>query len=220
MMSQYSKSLAKEILLASGINHFEQTVYFHVRHREINDNPIYIIIIAVSRQEYCCMCGISEKDQTEEQCTWVFTMPFLAFYYFCKVILPISTICIYVSNNMSYFPSRFNVNHAWGGFMFGASTLMCHQKTKHGSPSWELELRPLGVATGNAFSVTRVWRYICKNTIRWPATAQDVTTGATIRKGPPGEYIISFSSSSLTGLFEETCILVGLQFSFIYHGEH
>ncbi len=23
-------------------------------------------------------------------------------------------------------------------------------------PSWELELRPLGVATGNAFSVTRV----------------------------------------------------------------
>ncbi len=31
------------------------------------------------------------------------------------------------------------------------------------------ELRPLGVAMGNAFSVTRVWRYICKNTIRWPA---------------------------------------------------
>ncbi len=27
-------------------------------------------------------------------------------------------------------------------------------------------------------------------------------------------------SSSLTGLFEETCILVGIQFSFIYHGEH
>ncbi len=58
MMSQYRKSLAKEILLASGIKHFEQTVYFHVRNREINDNPIYIIIIAVSRQEYCCMCGI------------------------------------------------------------------------------------------------------------------------------------------------------------------
>ncbi len=85
MMSQYRKSLAKEILLASGIKHFEQTVYFHVRHREINDNPIYIIIIAVSRQEYCCMCGKSEKDQTEEQCTWVFTMPFLSVYYFCKV---------------------------------------------------------------------------------------------------------------------------------------
>ncbi len=60
---------------------------------------------------------------------------------------------------------------------------------------------------------------IHKNTIRWPATAHDVTTGATIIKGSPGEYIISFSSS-LTGLFEETCILVGIQFSFIYHGEH
>ncbi len=58
-------------------------------------------------------------------------------------------------------------------------------------------LRPLGVATGNAFSVTRVWRYICKNTIRWPATAHDVTTGATRIKGPPGEYIISFFVWSL-----------------------
>ncbi len=58
-------------------------------------------------------------------------------------------------------------------------------------------LRPLGVATGNAFSVTRVWRYICKNTIRWPATAHDVTTGVTIIKGPPGEYIISFFVWSL-----------------------
>ncbi len=65
-------------------------------------------------------------------------------------------------------------------------------KTNNCSPSWELELRPLGVATGNASSVTRVWRYICKNTIRWPATAHDVTTGATIIKGSPGEYIISF----------------------------
>ncbi len=38
-------------------------------------------------------------------------------------------------------------------------------------------LRPLGVATGNALSVIRVWRYICKNTTCWPATAHDVTTG-------------------------------------------
>lgn len=33
---------------------------------------------------------------------------------------------------MPYFPSSFNVNHARGGFMFGASKLMCHQKNKHG----------------------------------------------------------------------------------------
>ncbi len=38
-------------------------------------------------------------------------------------------------------------------------------------------LRPLGVAMGNALSVTRVWRYICKNNTCWPATAHDVTTG-------------------------------------------
>ncbi len=30
------------------------------------------------------------------------------------------------------------------------------EKQQHGSPPWELELRPLGVATGNALSVTRV----------------------------------------------------------------
>ncbi len=54
------------------------------------------------------------------------------------------------------------------------------------------ELRPLGVDLGNAVSGTRVWRYICKNTNCWPATAHDVTTGATIIKEPPGEYIILF----------------------------
>ncbi len=38
-------------------------------------------------------------------------------------------------------------------------------------------LRPLGVATGERLSVTRVWRYIFKHTTCWPATAHDVTTG-------------------------------------------
>ncbi len=58
-------------------------------------------------------------------------------------------------------------------------------------------LRPLGVAMGNALNVTRVWRYICKNTNYWPATAHDVTTGATIIKELPGEYIIRFFDRSL-----------------------
>ncbi len=49
-------------------------------------------------------------------------------------------------------------------------------------------LRPLGVAMGNNLSVTPVWRYICKNTTCWPATAHDVTAGATTIKGPLGEY--------------------------------
>ncbi len=75
--------------------------------------------------------------------------------------------------------SRFFVNVV---FSFFASCLSIKAKVIALSPSWELELRPLGVATGNAFSVTRVWRYICKNTIRWPATAHDVTTGATIHR--------------------------------------
>ncbi len=80
-----------------------------------------------------------------------------------------------------------------------------------GSPPWELELRPLGVATGNALSVTRVWRYICKNTTCWPATAHDVTTGVPQYKCRR-ENTSSAFSSSLTGLFE-ACNLVRVQFS-------
>ncbi len=72
---------------------------------------------------------------------------------------------------------------------------------------------------GERLSVTRVWRYIFKNTTCWPATAHDVTTGVPQYKCRR-EITSSAFSSSLTGLFEETCILVGIQFSFIYHGEH
>ncbi len=79
------------------------------------------------------------------------------------------------------------------------------------SPPWELELRPLGVATGNALSVTRVWRYIRKNTTCWPATAHDVTTGVPQYKCRR-ENTSSAFSSSLTGLFE-ACNLVRVQFS-------
>ncbi len=73
------------------------------------------------------------------------------------------------------------------------------------------ELRLLGVATGNALSVTRVWRYICKNTTCWPATAHDVTTGVPQYKCRR-ENTSSAFSSSLTGLFE-ACNLVRVQFS-------
>ncbi len=38
-------------------------------------------------------------------------------------------------------------------------------------------LRPLGVTTGNALSVTRSEDTYEKNTTCWPATAHDVTTG-------------------------------------------
>ncbi len=85
------------------------------------------------------------------------------------------------------------------------------------SPPWELELRPLGVATGNALSVTRVWRYICKNTTCWPATAHDVTTGVPQYKCRREDTSSAFSSS-LTGLFE-ACNLVRVQFS-LSNGEH
>ncbi len=69
-------------------------------------------------------------------------------------------------------------------------------------------LRPLGIAMGNAFSVTRVWRYICKNTTCWPATAHDVTTGTTTI-----EYIIRFFVWSLRpkhGSKPRGCVLVCL----------
>ncbi len=59
-----------------------------------------------------------------------------------------------------------------------------------------------------------VWRYICKNTTCWPATAHDVTTGVPQYKCRR-ENTSSAFSSSLTGLFEETCRvnLVRVQFS-------
>ncbi len=56
-----------------------------------------------------------------------------------------------------------------------------------------------------------VWRYICKNTTCWPATAHDVTTGVPQYKCRR-ENTSSAFSSSLTGLFE-ACNLVRVQFS-------
>ncbi len=49
-----------------------------------------------------------------------------------------------------------------------------------------------------------VWKYICKNTTCWPATAHDVTTGVPQYKCRR-ENTSSAFSSSLTGLFE-ACI--------------
>ncbi len=58
-----------------------------------------------------------------------------------------------------------------------------------------------------------VWRYICKNTTCWPATAHDVTTGVSQYKCRR-EHTSSAFSSSLTGLFEACRVnLVRVQFS-------
>ncbi len=57
-----------------------------------------------------------------------------------------------------------------------------------------------------------VWRYICKNTTCWPATAHDVTTGVPQYKCRR-ENTSSAFSSSLTGLFEACRVnLVRVQF--------
>ncbi len=64
---------------------------------------------------------------------------------------------------------------------------------------------------GERLSVTRVWRYIFKNTTCWPATAHDVTTGVPQYKCRREDTSSAFSSS-LTGLFE-ACNLVRVQFS-------
>ncbi len=56
-------------------------------------------------------------------------------------------------------PSRFlNIHNNSSIFFNIMSVRSTHLKSmlKCTSPSWELELRPLGVATGNALSVTRV----------------------------------------------------------------
>ncbi len=66
---------------------------------------------------------------------------------------------------------------------------------------------------GERLSVTRVWRYIFKNTTCWPATAHDVTTGVPQYKCHREDTSSAFSSS-LTGLFEACRVnLVRVQFS-------
>ncbi|KAK9962635.1 hypothetical protein ABG768_007992 [Culter alburnus] len=107
MMCHYRENVAKDILLASGIKYFERTADFHVRDIQINYNPVYIQIIAVSTEEYCSVCGRKEIPPKEEQyskcehkeihhkddqcskcgyrqrdpvevlCNWVLIMPFL-----------------------------------------------------------------------------------------------------------------------------------------------
>ncbi len=68
---------------------------------------------------------------------------------------------------------------------------------------------------GERLSVTRVWRYIFKNTTCWPATAHDVTTGVPQYKCRREDTSSAFSSS-LTDLFEACKVnLVRLQFSFL-----
>ncbi len=47
----------------------------------------------------------------------------------------------------------------------------------HGSPSGERDTASPRGRYGERLSVTRVWRYIFKNTTCWPARAHDVTTG-------------------------------------------
>ncbi len=47
----------------------------------------------------------------------------------------------------------------------------------HGSPNGERDTASPRGRYGERLSVTRVWRYIFKNTTCWPATAHDVTTG-------------------------------------------
>ncbi len=70
------------------------------------------------------------------------------------------------------------------------------------SPSWELELRPLGVATGNALSVTRSEDTYVKTPPvgrRQPMTSLPACHNISAAR----ENTSSAFSSSLTGLFEE-----------------
>ncbi len=95
------------------------------------------------------------------------------------------------------------------------SSRTSHSIDKPLSPSWELELHPLGVATGNALSVTRSEDTYEKNTTCWPATAHDVTTGVPQYKCRRAKTSSAFSSS-LTDLFEACKVnLVRVQFSFL-----
>ncbi len=57
-----------------------------------------------------------------------------------------------------------------------------------------------------------VWRYICKNTTCWPATAHDVTTGVSQYKCRREHTSSAFLRLQLTVCLKKTCILVGYSF--------
>ncbi len=59
------------------------------------------------------------------------------------------------------------------------------------SPSWELRTASPRGRYGERHQRDSCLKHTYKNTTRWPATAYDVTTGATT-VGAPGEYIIHF----------------------------
>ncbi len=81
------------------------------------------------------------------------------------------------------------------------------------SPSWELELRPLGVATGNALSVTRS-EDTYEKTPPVGRRQPMMSLPACHNISAAGAKTSSAFSSSLTGLFEACRVnLVRVQFS-------
>ncbi len=69
--------------------------------------------------------------------------------------------------------SRFVVCHSMSWLMMNVSGYVCN----HGSPSGERDTASPRGRYGERPQRDSVWRYICKKTTCWPATAHDVTTG-------------------------------------------
>ncbi len=91
--------------------------------------------------------------------------------------------CLRVNASSEFLITNSHADNWPKGMVYSFIKYFCHTQTSQVTyvtmvPRMGNEtLRPIGVAMGNALSVTRVWRYICKNTTCWPATAHDVTTG-------------------------------------------
>ncbi len=66
-----------------------------------------------------------------------------------------------------------NKFHSFGPATENVSGYVCN----HGSPSGERDTASPRGRYGERPQRDSVWRYICKNTTCWPATAHDVTTG-------------------------------------------
>ncbi len=65
----------------------------------------------------------------------------------------------------------------WPGCPGGKQTNVSGYVCNHGSPSGERDTASPRGRYGERPQRDSVWRYICKNTTCWPATAHDVTTG-------------------------------------------
>ncbi len=101
---------------------------------------------------------------------WYFTFSFLINLQKCQ------QFCVFLSiwgAVCTLMRKKNNLNDFSKWLQYNVSGYVCN----HGSPSGERDTASPRGRYGERPQRDSVWRYICKNTTCWPATAHDVTTG-------------------------------------------